>query len=231
MPSQDEIDKVTKAGTAAPTGMGMQSPYIVVVKNKALRDELSKMNAEVLGTHADPFYNAPVIIVVLASKSRNTYMNDGSLVMGNMLNAAHAIGLGACWIHRAKEVFESERGKQLLNEWGLYDSAAPLPAASFSACLRSQLGRAKALMASSPGMSIGSVSGSTHSPTQSHCARPVSKRASLHAPGTSFSSHRRIFHAPRTRESATAGVSACMALLCTLPLCHTVLLLAVTSIS
>ena len=121
MPSQDEIDKVTKAGTAAPTGMGMQSPYIVVVKNKALRDELSKMNAEVLGTHADPFYNAPVIIVVLASKSRNTYMNDGSLVMGNMLNAAHAIGLGACWIHRAKEVFESERGKQLLKEWGIDD--------------------------------------------------------------------------------------------------------------
>ena len=121
MPSQDEIDKVTKAGTAAPTGMGMQSPYIVVVKNKALRDELSKMNAEVLGTHADPFYNAPFILVVLASNSRNTYMNDGSLVMGNMLNAAHAIGLGACWIHRAKEVFESERGKQLLKEWGIDD--------------------------------------------------------------------------------------------------------------
>lgn len=99
--------------------MGMQSPLIVVVKNKTLRDELAKMNAEVLGTTSDPFYNAPVIIVVLAPKSRNTYMNNGSLVIGNMLNAAHAIGLGACWIHRAKEVFESERGKALLDEWGI----------------------------------------------------------------------------------------------------------------
>ena len=119
MPSQTDIDKITKAGTTAPTGMGMQSPLIIVVKNKALRDELSKMNAEILGTTADPFYNAPVIIVVLADKSRGTYLNDGSLVMGNMLNAAHAVGLGACWIHRAKEVFESERGKQLLKEWGI----------------------------------------------------------------------------------------------------------------
>ncbi len=119
MPSQADIDKITKAGMAAPTGMGAQSPLIVVVKNKALRDELSRMNAEVMGTHADPFYNAPVIIVVLADKSRGTYMYDGSLVMGNMLNAAHAVGLGACWIHRAKEVFASERGKALLKEWGI----------------------------------------------------------------------------------------------------------------
>lgn len=87
MPSQADIDKITKAGMAAPTGMGAQSPLIVVVKNKAVRDELSKMNAEVMGTHADPFYNAPVIIVVLADKTRGTYMYDGSLVMGNMLNA------------------------------------------------------------------------------------------------------------------------------------------------
>lgn len=119
MPSQTDIDKITKAGTTAPTGMGMQSPLIIVVKNKALRDELSKMNAEILGTTADPFYNAPVIIVVLADKSRGTYLNDGSLVMGNMLNAAHAVGLGACWIHRAKQVFESQRGKELLKEWGI----------------------------------------------------------------------------------------------------------------
>ena len=119
MPSQTDIDKITKTGTTAPTGMGMQSPLIIVVKNKALRDELSKMNAEILGTTADPFYNAPVIIVVLADKSRGTYLNDGSLVMGNMLNAAHAVGLGACWIHRAKQVFESQRGKELLKEWGI----------------------------------------------------------------------------------------------------------------
>ncbi len=119
MPSQADIDKITKAGTSAPTGMGMQSPFIIVVKNKEVRDELSKMNAEVMGIHSDPFYNAPVIIVVLADKSRGTYINDGTLVIGNMLNAAHAIGLGACWIHRAKEVFESKRGKEILQEWGI----------------------------------------------------------------------------------------------------------------
>ena len=119
MPEQTDIDKITKAGTAAPTGMGMQAPLIVVVKNKAVRDELSRLNAEVLGTKADPFYNAPVIIAVLADNTRNTYLYDGSLVIGNMLNAAHAIELGACWIHRAKEVFSSERGKALLKEWGI----------------------------------------------------------------------------------------------------------------
>ena len=73
MPSQEDIDKVTRAGTTAPTGMGMQSPLIVVVKNRALRDELARMNADVLGTSADPFYNAPVIIVVLATKSNSPF--------------------------------------------------------------------------------------------------------------------------------------------------------------
>ena len=121
VPAQELIDQVTKAGMAAPTGMGMQSPVIVVVKNKSLRDELAQMNAEVLGCKSDPFYNAPVIIAVLAPPSRGTYLYDGSLVIGNMLNAAHALGLGACWIHRAKEVFASERGKQLLSEWGVGD--------------------------------------------------------------------------------------------------------------
>lgn len=121
MPEQEDIEKIVKAGMAAPTGKGLQSPYIVVVKNKVLRDELSRMNSEVLGSSSDPFYNAPVIIIVVASRSCGTYTYDGSLVMGNMLNAAHAIGLGACWIHRAKEVFASERGKKLLAEWGITD--------------------------------------------------------------------------------------------------------------
>lgn len=119
MPSQEHIDEITKAGMAAPTGMGMQSPLIVVVKNKALRDELSRMNAEVLGANTDPFYGAPVVIVVLADKNRNTHIYDGSLVIGNMLNAAHAVGLGACWIHRAKEIFASAKGNELLRKWGI----------------------------------------------------------------------------------------------------------------
>lgn len=113
------IEEVVKAGTYAPTGMNMQSPVIVAVVNKEVRDHLSRMNAAIMGTSSDPFYGAPVVLVVLADKNRPTAVYDGTLVMGNMLNAAHSLGLGSCWIHRAKEEFESEEGKALLKEWGL----------------------------------------------------------------------------------------------------------------
>lgn len=113
------IEEVVKAGTYAPTGMNMQSPVIVAVVNKKVRDRLSRMNASIMGTSSDPFYGAPVVLVVLADKNRPTAVYDGTLVMGNMLNAAHSLGLGSCWIHRAKEEFDSEEGKALLKEWGL----------------------------------------------------------------------------------------------------------------
>lgn len=119
MPSEELISQVVEAGMYAPTGRGAQSPVIVAVTNKAVRDRLSEMNAEVLGASADPFYGAPVVLIVLADKSRPTYLYDGSLVMGNLMNAAHAVGLGSCWIHRAKEVFASAEGKALLKEWGI----------------------------------------------------------------------------------------------------------------
>ncbi|MCH4147910.1 MAG: nitroreductase [Prevotella sp.] len=119
MPEQEKIDKVIEAGTYAPTGMGKQSPVIVEVTNKAVRDRLSQLNAEVMGIKADPFYGAPAILIVLADKTLPTYLYDGSLVMGNLLNAAHAVGLGSCWIHRAKEIFASEEGKRMLREWGI----------------------------------------------------------------------------------------------------------------
>lgn len=117
--SRDLIEEIVKAGTYAPTGMNRQSPLIVVVSNKELRDKLSVMNAAILGTNSDPFYGAPVVMVVLADKSFPTYRYDGSLVMANLMNAAHSLGLGSCWIHRAKEEFESEEGKKLLKEWGI----------------------------------------------------------------------------------------------------------------
>ena len=84
-----------------------------------MRDRLSALNAAVMGSASDPFYGAPVVLVVLADRSRPTYLYDGSLVMGNLLNAAHAVGLGSCWIHRAKEVFDSPEGKALLKAWGI----------------------------------------------------------------------------------------------------------------
>lgn len=119
IPEKELIDKVLEAGTYAPTGMGMQSPVIVAVTNPEVRDRLSKMNAEIMGRDTDPFYGAPVVLVVLADKDIPTYLYDGSLVMGNLMNAAHAVGLGSCWIHRAKEVFETEEGKAMLKEWGI----------------------------------------------------------------------------------------------------------------
>ena len=119
MPTDQLISEVVKAGEYAPTGRGMQSPRIVVITNKAVRDRLSQLNAEVMGVTSDPFYGAPVILLVLADRSRPTYLYDGSLVMDNLMNAAHAVGLGSCWIHRAREVFASEEGKQLLAQWGI----------------------------------------------------------------------------------------------------------------
>ncbi len=113
------IEKIVEAGKHAPTGRNLQAPIILAVSNKEMRDKLSKMNADVMGVETDPFYNAPVVLVVLAKKSVNTHVYDGSIVMQNMLLAAHALGLGACWIHRAKEMFESEEGKQILKELGI----------------------------------------------------------------------------------------------------------------
>ena len=102
MPAEELIGQIIEAGTYAPTGRGMQSPRIVVVTDRTVRDRLSALNAAVMGSASDPFYGAPVVLVVLADRSRPTYLYDGSLVMGNLLNAAHAVGLGSCWIHRAK---------------------------------------------------------------------------------------------------------------------------------
>ena len=116
---QEVLERILTAGQYAATGMNRQSPIILAVTNKAVRDELSRMNAAILGTDSDPFYGAPVVLVVLASKAAPTYLYDGSLVMGNLMLAAHAEGLGSCWIHRAKEEFESEEGKALLRRLGI----------------------------------------------------------------------------------------------------------------
>ena len=116
---QEALERILTAGQYAATGMNRQSPIILAVTNKAMRDKLSAMNAEIMGSSGDPFYGAPVVLVVLANKAVPTYIYDGSLVMGNLMLAAHAEGLGSCWIHRAKEEFESEEGKALLRRLGI----------------------------------------------------------------------------------------------------------------
>ena len=113
------IDKIVEAGTYAATGMGQQSPIILAVTNKEVRDKMSKWNADIIGKDIDPFYGAPVVLVVLADKNRPTAVYDGSLVMGNLMLEAHELGIGSCWIHRAKEEFESEEGKEILKSLGI----------------------------------------------------------------------------------------------------------------
>ena len=116
---EEQLTQILEAGTYAPTGMGMQSPIMVVVQDVETIAKLSKLNAAVMGVTSDPFYGAPTVIVVLADQSRGTCVEDGSLVMGNLMNAAHALGVDSCWIHRAREVFDSEEGRKMKKEWGI----------------------------------------------------------------------------------------------------------------
>ena len=122
MPEQireEALAAILEAGTYAPTGMGRQSPVIVAVQDPETRNALSRMNAAVMGRDGDPFYGAPTVVVVLADPEIGTYLYDGVLVMGNLMNAAQAVGVDSCYIFRAKEVFETAEGKALLRKWGI----------------------------------------------------------------------------------------------------------------
>ena len=116
---EEILNKIIEAGSYAPSGMGRQPVIILAVTNKELRDRLSKLNAAGMNSISDPFYGAPVVLVVLADKNAPTHVYDGSLVMENLMLAAHDLGIGSCWIHRAKEVFESEEGKEILKSLGI----------------------------------------------------------------------------------------------------------------
>ena len=115
----EKLSAILEAGTYAATGMGKQSPIILVVKDPEIRSKLAKINAAVMGMEIDPFYGAPELLVVLANKEIPTYVYDGSLVMGNLMNAAADLGVASCWVHRAKEEFESEEGKAILKSLGI----------------------------------------------------------------------------------------------------------------
>ncbi len=116
--SREELDLIVKAGLNAPTGGNKQRARFVVVTNSELVKKLSKMNGAVVNAPIDVFYGAPDVILCFATKDGDC-VQDGSLAMGNMLNAAYALGLGARWINRAKEMFETEEGMALLKEWGV----------------------------------------------------------------------------------------------------------------
>ena len=119
---EDQLAAVLEAGTYAPTGHGTQSPVMVVVQNPELMARLSKINGEIMGTDRDPFYGAPTAVIVFADTEYKTAVQDACMVMGNLVNAAHAVGLGSCWINRAKEMFERPDLADLRQKWGLKDS-------------------------------------------------------------------------------------------------------------
>jgi nitroreductase len=117
-----ELDAILEAGTYAPSGKGLQTAVMVVVQDPETIARLSRQNAAVWGKpEADPFYGAPTVIVVLADSREANWVQDGSLVMGNLMNAAWSLGVGSCWINRAREVFDQPEGKKLLEKWGLPD--------------------------------------------------------------------------------------------------------------
>ena len=121
MVKEDDLKAIIEAGTYAATGMGKQSPIIIAVTDKEMRDKISEENRKIGGWDSgfDPFYGAPVILIVLAKKDVPTHVYDGSLVMGNLMNAAESLGIGSIWIHRAKEEFESDFGKDILKKLGI----------------------------------------------------------------------------------------------------------------
>ncbi|MBR0477909.1 MAG: nitroreductase [Solobacterium sp.] len=117
--SLELLNRIAEAGVWAASGMNSQGAIVLIVTDKEIRDELSKLNADVMGTDNDPFYGAPYVLVALAPKDNPIHVYDGSLVMGNMMLAAHELGLGSCWIHRAKEVFDTKKGREILKKAGV----------------------------------------------------------------------------------------------------------------
>lgn len=117
--TEEQLGEILEAGKYAASGMGRQPVKLIVIQDKATIAKLSKLNAQIMGADTDPFYGAPTVILVIADKSASTYYADGCLALGNMMVAAHAVGVDSCWIHRATEELQTEEGKALLKAWGI----------------------------------------------------------------------------------------------------------------
>lgn len=115
----EELKAVLEAGLYAPSGRGLQSPVMVVVQEKDTMEKIVRMNAAVMNVTSNPYYGAPTVILVFAPVDRNTYIEDASCVLDTMMLAAHSIGLGSRWIHREREMFETEEGMELMKKWGV----------------------------------------------------------------------------------------------------------------
>lgn len=119
---EEELMTVLEAGTYAPSGMGMQCPVLVAIQDKDTMNQIIKMNAAVMGSDSNPYYDAPTVILVFAPSDRTTWLEDGSCVLDTMMLAAHSIGLSSCWIHRERQMFETEEGKALMKKWGVSEN-------------------------------------------------------------------------------------------------------------
>ena len=128
--TDEQLNAVLEAGTYAPTSRGLQSPFIVAVQNEVLLKRLAQMNAEVMGVTTNPYYNAPTYVLVFVPADAPNGVQDASLVLENMMLAAHAQGLGSCWIHREQEMFATEEGKELMKQWGLPEGLVGIGALS-----------------------------------------------------------------------------------------------------
>ena len=117
--TDEQLNAVLEAGTYAPTSRGLQSPFIVAIQNDELKARLAQMNAEIMGVTTNPYYDAPTYVLVFVPADAPNGIQDASLVLENMMLAAHAQGLGSCWIHREREMFATEEGKELMAQWGL----------------------------------------------------------------------------------------------------------------
>lgn len=122
MVDEESIKKIVEAGIYSPSGKNRQAVKFLVVTNKEMVSKLSKLNASILGVDIDPFYGAPVVVVVLADREVSTYIEDGSIALSNMMNEAYSIGVDSCWIHRAKEMFETKEGREILRTAGIEDN-------------------------------------------------------------------------------------------------------------
>ena len=128
--TDEQLNAILEAGTYAPTSRGLQSPFIVAIQNDALKARLAKMNAEIMGVTTNPYYDAPTYVLVFVPADAPNGVQDASLVLENMMLAAHAQGLGSCWIHREREMFATEEGKELMKQWGLPDGLVGIGALS-----------------------------------------------------------------------------------------------------
>lgn len=120
---EDVLNAVLDAGTWAPNAWDKQSASIIAIRDEASRAVLTHLSQELAAEAGedtpDPLYGAPVVVLITAEKDSESGLEDGSLVAGNIMNAAQSVGLGSCWVNTARKILEMPIGKAMLMKWGV----------------------------------------------------------------------------------------------------------------